>query len=149
MTVRSTINLKRCASSTSSRHNNAEACSEPSQTSKLELFAKILNGWKPLTIIAKSSILGVRLSSTYASGTAIFPLLLQTIQLINGPNRKTKLQPEIKFLLSLYYKREDFRHFAQNLPLVWALRSKHYESVHLKNWWNITNKQPQTKFTGS
>ena len=32
---------------------NPEAYSEPSQTSKLELFAKIVNGYKPLTIFAK------------------------------------------------------------------------------------------------
>ena len=36
--------------------------SEPSGTSKMELFAKIINGYKPLTISAKSSILEVRVS---------------------------------------------------------------------------------------
>ena len=30
-----------------------------SQTSKMELFTKTVNGWKPLTIFAKRSILGV------------------------------------------------------------------------------------------
>ena len=34
----------------------ADAYSESSQTSKMELFAKILNDQKPLTIFAKSSI---------------------------------------------------------------------------------------------
>ena len=32
---------------------------EPSQTSKMELLVNIVNGWKPLTIFAKSSILDV------------------------------------------------------------------------------------------
>ena len=36
-----------------------EAYTEPCQTSKLELFGKIANGWKQLTIFAKSSILVV------------------------------------------------------------------------------------------
>ena len=40
-----------------------EAYSEPSGTSKMEFFAKIVNGWKPLTIFAKSSILDIRLGS--------------------------------------------------------------------------------------
>ena len=33
--------------------------SRAAATSKMELFAIIVNGWKPLTIIAKSSILDV------------------------------------------------------------------------------------------
>ena len=37
----------------------AELHSEPSQTSKIEVFAKIINGFKPLTIFAKKSILDV------------------------------------------------------------------------------------------
>ena len=41
--------------------------SEPSRTSKLELFSKIVNGWKPLTIFAESFILDVRLGSEYVS----------------------------------------------------------------------------------
>ena len=36
-----------------------ETYSESYQASKMELFAKIVNGWKPLTIFAKSSILDV------------------------------------------------------------------------------------------
>ena len=36
-----------------------EAYSEPCQTSKIELFAKIVNGFQPLTIFAKSSVLDV------------------------------------------------------------------------------------------
>ena len=40
-----------------------EAYSKTSQTSKIELFKKIVNGWKPLTIFAKSFILDVLLGS--------------------------------------------------------------------------------------
>ena len=45
-----------------------EAYLEPLQTSKLELFAKIVNGFKPLTVFSKSSILDVSSGSKYASG---------------------------------------------------------------------------------
>ena len=38
---------------------NSEAYPEPSQTSKIELLVKIVNGWKPLTIFAERSILNV------------------------------------------------------------------------------------------
>ena len=40
-------------------HNISEEYSESCQTSKMELFAKILNGFQLLTIFAKSSILDV------------------------------------------------------------------------------------------
>ena len=36
-----------------------KACSEPHQMFKLEFFVKIVNGWKPLIIFAKSSILDI------------------------------------------------------------------------------------------
>ena len=39
---------------------------KPSQTSKMELFAKKANGFQPLSIIAKSLISDVWLGSTYA-----------------------------------------------------------------------------------
>ena len=38
---------------------SAERYSEPSKTSKMELFTKKLNGLKPLSISTKSSILDV------------------------------------------------------------------------------------------
>ena len=50
--------------------SNPEAYSELWQTSKLEYFAKIVNGWKSLktaTILAKHSILDFWQSSEYAS----------------------------------------------------------------------------------
>ena len=46
----------------------SEAYLEPLQTSKTELFAKIVNGFKLLTVFAKSSILEVCSGSKYASG---------------------------------------------------------------------------------
>ena len=44
---------------------NAVAYSEPCETSKMELLAKTVNDWKPLTIFANSSILVVSQSSEY------------------------------------------------------------------------------------
>ena len=37
--------------------HSAEACSEPYQTSKIELFSEIVNSFHSLTIFAKTSIL--------------------------------------------------------------------------------------------
>ena len=52
-------------------HDNYEhitdAYSESSQTSKMELFAKKINGFQPVTIFAKNSTLDARLGSEYAS----------------------------------------------------------------------------------
>ena len=45
--------------------------SEPSLTSTMDLFAKIVNYLHPLTTFAKSSSLGVRLDSEYASVLAM------------------------------------------------------------------------------
>ena len=42
--------------------------SQPCQTSKMENFVKIVNGYKPLTIFAKPSILDVSQVSEYTSG---------------------------------------------------------------------------------
>ena len=42
---------------------NAKAFSEHCQTSKMDLFVKIVNGWKQLAIFAKSSIIDVQLGS--------------------------------------------------------------------------------------
>ena len=47
---------------------NLEAYLEPCQTSKMELFAKIVNDWKPLSIFAKRSILEFWPGSEYSSG---------------------------------------------------------------------------------
>ena len=43
------------------------ACLEPLQTSKMECHAKIVTGLKPLTILAKQSILDVCSGSKHAS----------------------------------------------------------------------------------
>ena len=42
-----------------------EAYSEPSRTPKMELFGKMVNSWKSLTVSPKSSILDVWLGSEY------------------------------------------------------------------------------------
>ena len=47
-----------------------EAYTEPCQTSRIELFAKRVNGLKPLTIFAKSSILDVWQGSEYIPALA-------------------------------------------------------------------------------
>ena len=46
---------------------NSEAYSEPCQTSKMEVFAKIMNGFSFLTIFAKSCILDVWQDSEFVS----------------------------------------------------------------------------------
>ena len=43
--------------------------SESSQTSKMKFFAKTVNGWKSVTIFAKSSILDVLVGSGYSSAS--------------------------------------------------------------------------------
>ena len=50
----------------------SDAHSEPSEASKMEVFAKIVSNWKPLTVFIKSSMLDVWLGSEYASKTKIF-----------------------------------------------------------------------------
>ena len=46
----------------------AEVYFEPCQTSKMELFANIVNGFQPLTVFANSYILDVWQGSEYALG---------------------------------------------------------------------------------
>ena len=46
--------------------------SEPRQTSKIVLFAKTVNSWKPLTIFAKSPILNIWQDPEYAPDWYIF-----------------------------------------------------------------------------
>ena len=45
----------------------SEMFSEPCQTAKMELFVKIVNDLKPLTIFAKRSVFGVWQNCEYAS----------------------------------------------------------------------------------
>ena len=54
---------------------STEAYLELSQTSRMEFFAKMINDWKPLTILSKSYILDIGLRSEYASETAISKFL--------------------------------------------------------------------------
>ena len=46
---------------------NSEGYSEPCQTSKMDVFAKIVNGFSSLTIFAESSVLDVWQESEFAS----------------------------------------------------------------------------------
>ena len=48
---------------------NSELYSGPCQTSKMEYFTKLVIGFQPLTIFAKSSILGVEQGSQSVSET--------------------------------------------------------------------------------
>ena len=65
-----------------------DAYSEPCQISKLQLFAKKVNGFQPLTIFAKRFILNAWQGSAYAS--AYIQLLINFhIQLIKG-NKLTR-----------------------------------------------------------
>ena len=49
-----------------------EACSEPSQTSTVDLFEiKVFNGFQSLTVFAKSSILGSWQGSEYTSAKEV------------------------------------------------------------------------------
>ena len=52
-----------------------ETQSEPSQASKVELFAKIVNCFEPITIFAKRSNLDIWLGSEYASVSEISTFL--------------------------------------------------------------------------
>ena len=45
----------------------SQVYNETIQTSKIELFVKLVNGWKPLIIFAKRFILDIWLGSEYAS----------------------------------------------------------------------------------
>ena len=51
--------------------SHTEAYSEPYQISKMERFGEIVNGFLPLTIFAKRTILDIWQSSQYASNTLI------------------------------------------------------------------------------
>ena len=48
----------------------SEANSQPCQTFKMELFARIVKNWNPFTICAKASILDIWQGSEYASELA-------------------------------------------------------------------------------
>ena len=73
-----------------SNYSNSRACyteaySEPSQTSKMELFARIIKGFQLLTIFIKSSILDIRLGFEYASEyQTLLRILLLEIYLVSA-----------------------------------------------------------------
>ena len=51
------------------------------RTSRMALFTKIMNGWKPLTFSAKSSILDILLGPENASGFTVFNYFNQKLHL--------------------------------------------------------------------
>ena len=63
----------------------SETYSEASQAPKMELFAKILEGFQPLTVFEKNSVLDVWLGSEYASEYTTTTGLKETLQLPNIP----------------------------------------------------------------
>ena len=52
------------------------------QTSKMESFATVVNGWTPLTIVAKLSILDVCGGPDYASGLEGYRIFRQTMEVL-------------------------------------------------------------------
>ena len=63
----------------------SEAYSEPCQTSMMKLFAKIVNGLKPVTIFGKNSILDIWQGSEYSFGwlDIIVEAFLKIINIFN------------------------------------------------------------------
>ena len=55
-----------------SNYSNSRAYSEPSQTSTMELFGKIVKDFQLLTILIKISILDIRLGFEYVSEKRVF-----------------------------------------------------------------------------
>ena len=51
------------------------------RTSRMALFTKIINSWKPLTLSGKSSILGILLGPENASGFTVFNYFHQNLYL--------------------------------------------------------------------
>ena len=51
------------------------------RTSRMALFTKIMNGWKPLTFSTKSSILDILLGPENASGFTVFNYFYQKLHL--------------------------------------------------------------------
>ena len=66
-----------------------EVYSEPSRTSKVVLFAKIVNGFHLLTIFAKGSILDVRMGSEYAS-TSYYETKIQKVEKMRNRSKQDK-----------------------------------------------------------
>ena len=66
-----------------------EVYSEPSRTSKVVLFAKIVNGFHLLTIFAKGSILDVRMGSEYAS-TSYYETKIQKAEKMRNRSKQDK-----------------------------------------------------------
>ena len=76
----------------------SETYPEPSQTSKMELFVKIVYSWNPLAISTKNFITDVRLCSKYTSDFTCKPSLgWQGSDIPNTHEKSTKSQSLTKW----------------------------------------------------
>ena len=69
---------------------STEVHSEASQTSKMELFAKSVTSFQPLTVFAKYSILDVWLGSEYASEIIYAIRIIKSLRTISNINPKIR-----------------------------------------------------------
>ena len=97
----------------------SEAYSEPCQTSKMELFAKIVNGQKPFTIFVKHFIWGVWQGSEYAFERDL----------------------TLSWRMSLSYRNQSID--LESKPMDWFLyhRDLHHERVKLFTLWIFISKK--------
>ena len=61
------------------KYSSSEVHSEPKQTSKMERFARIVNGWKLLAIFIKSCILDIWLGSEFVLTLQRYYVLFMTL----------------------------------------------------------------------
>ena len=136
----------------------SEAYPDPSWTSKIGLFAKIVNRFHPLTIFAKSSILDVQLGSEYTFESSVlnlFPIRTAATGLTNLPLYVTmySIMDYLKFIENRPYNFKFFKGcLSQNLigpflntlsyiPWFWtqgdglSLQLKNNETPMYIAWW--------------
>ena len=77
----------------------SETYSEFSQTSEIECFAEIAYSWKPLTILAKRSILDLSLGSEYAYASVL--LLYPYSSIVSHLSDKESTIPWFPFFVKL------------------------------------------------
>ena len=95
--------------------------SEPSQRSEMELLAKIVNGWKLLTISAKSFILDVWLGIEYASEPSHYCLKQKFFfKDLFGQRLKRVSKSSGRILMNLF-TRDSTRNPVAECSLFWVL----------------------------
>ena len=104
-----------------------EVHSEPCQTSKMELFVKIINGFYPLTIFTKSSISGVWQSSEYDSDCCVMKSPIDSIltfintslwKLFVKYHEKTIIDKKYWFLKCFFRRYCVLHHYYGNIMLL-------------------------------